>query len=208
MPACAAAPLFVRSVPRRNHQKVSLSSPYVHLGKVVFPRGSSYIIHLFSRQPAKMAARPTVTVYAASGEASGSLALPSVFTAPIRLDVVQQVHSELKTRPRGQLRGEKEGNLRGFLQGGSILATRSMGVRAMAAEMEGVKVERNNPGHISNKRGETRDTNKHIDRDRDRQRSTSIATTQPRRTMMHYPAHPLQKKPSQTPSPPQNLVMD
>lgn len=88
--------LFVRSVPRRNHQKVSLSSPYVHLGEVVFPRSSSYIIHLFSRQPAKMAARPTVTVYAASGEASGSLALPSVFTAPIRLDVVQQVHSESK----------------------------------------------------------------------------------------------------------------
>jgi len=43
-----------------------------------------------------MAARPTVTVYAGSGEASGSLALPAVFTAPIRLDVVQQVHSECR----------------------------------------------------------------------------------------------------------------
>ena len=42
-----------------------------------------------------MAARPTLTVWSASGESSGSLALPAVFTAPIRLDVVQQVHSEL-----------------------------------------------------------------------------------------------------------------
>lgn len=41
-----------------------------------------------------MAARPTVTVWSAKGESSGSVALPSVFTAPIRLDVVQQVHSE------------------------------------------------------------------------------------------------------------------
>jgi hypothetical protein len=42
----------------------------------------------------KMAARPTVSVYTDAGEASGSVALPKVFTAPIRLDVVQQVHSE------------------------------------------------------------------------------------------------------------------
>lgn len=41
-----------------------------------------------------MAARPTVTVWSAKGESSGSVALPAVFTAPIRLDVVQQVHSE------------------------------------------------------------------------------------------------------------------
>ena len=41
-----------------------------------------------------MAARPTVTIWSAEGESSGSLPLPSVFTAPIRLDVVQQVHSE------------------------------------------------------------------------------------------------------------------
>lgn len=47
-----------------------------------------------------MAARPTVTVYAASGEASGSLALPSVFTAPIRLDVVQQVHKSMNKNKR------------------------------------------------------------------------------------------------------------
>jgi hypothetical protein len=42
-----------------------------------------------------MAARPTVSVFSAQGESSGSLPLPAVFTAPIRLDVVQQVHSEL-----------------------------------------------------------------------------------------------------------------
>jgi hypothetical protein len=41
-----------------------------------------------------MAARPTVSVFSAQGESSGSLPLPAVFTAPIRLDVVQQVHSE------------------------------------------------------------------------------------------------------------------
>lgn len=41
-----------------------------------------------------MAARPTITVWSAEGESSGSLPLPQVFTAPIRLDVVQQVHSE------------------------------------------------------------------------------------------------------------------
>jgi hypothetical protein len=41
-----------------------------------------------------MAARPTVSVYTDAGEASGSVALPKVFTAPIRMDVVQQVHSE------------------------------------------------------------------------------------------------------------------
>jgi len=42
-----------------------------------------------------MAARPTVSVFSAKGESSSSLPLPAVFTAPIRLDVVQQVHSEL-----------------------------------------------------------------------------------------------------------------
>jgi hypothetical protein len=51
---------------------------------------------LSNRQPflIKMAARPTVSVFSAQGESSGSLPLPAVFTAPIRLDVVQQVHSE------------------------------------------------------------------------------------------------------------------
>lgn len=41
-----------------------------------------------------MAARPTVSIFSAAGESSGSVALPAVFTAPIRIDVVQQVHSE------------------------------------------------------------------------------------------------------------------
>ena len=45
------------------------------------------------RRVDNMAARPTVTVWSATGESSGSLPLPTVFTAPIRLDVVQQVHS-------------------------------------------------------------------------------------------------------------------
>ena len=66
-----------------------------------------------SRHPAKMAARPTVTVYAASGEASGSLALPSVFTAPIRLDVVQQVHSECRSAGIGRGKRGDRGGFRG-----------------------------------------------------------------------------------------------
>lgn len=49
-----------------------------------------------------MAARPTVTVWSAQGESSGSLPLPAVFTAPIRLDVVQQVHSEFGSYKRGE----------------------------------------------------------------------------------------------------------
>ncbi|KAK4686850.1 large subunit ribosomal protein L4e, partial [Tremellales sp. Uapishka_1] len=47
-----------------------------------------------------MAARPTVSVFSAAGEASGSLALPAVFTAPIRLDVVQQVHKSMAKNKR------------------------------------------------------------------------------------------------------------
>ena len=39
------------------------------------------------------AARPMVTVQTIEGEASSAqLSLPAVFTAPIRLDIVQQVH--------------------------------------------------------------------------------------------------------------------
>lgn len=56
------------------------------LSTLVHPQ-TTYII-------SKMAARPTVSVFSAQGESSGSLPLPAVFTAPIRLDVVQQVHSE------------------------------------------------------------------------------------------------------------------
>ncbi|KAI5453412.1 60S ribosomal protein L4B [Naganishia albida] len=47
-----------------------------------------------------MAARPTVSVYTDAGEASGSVALPKVFTAPIRLDVVQQVHKSMAKNRR------------------------------------------------------------------------------------------------------------
>ena len=53
---------------------------------------------VFSYHPLyrRMAARPTITVWSDKGESSGSLPLPAVFTAPIRLDVVQQVHSKLQ----------------------------------------------------------------------------------------------------------------
>lgn len=146
-PVFAAPPcLYVRS--QEETTKRSVYQVYTYISERSFLlRGSSYIIHLFSRQPAKMAARPTVTVYAASGEASGSLALPSVFTAPIRLDVVQQVHSELKICTRGQLRGER-GTREGLLQGGSTLAMESVEMRTMAAEMEGIKVGRENQGGV------------------------------------------------------------
>lgn len=46
--------------------------------------------------PEKMAARPTVSVFSAAGESSGSVPLPAVFSAPIRIDVVQAVHSECR----------------------------------------------------------------------------------------------------------------
>jgi len=47
-----------------------------------------------------MAARPTLTVWSAQGESSGSVPLPAVFTAPIRLDVVQQVHKSMAKNRR------------------------------------------------------------------------------------------------------------
>ncbi|KAG8941693.1 hypothetical protein FRC03_004177, partial [Tulasnella sp. 419] len=47
-----------------------------------------------------MASRPTVSVHSASGEASSSLTLPAVLTAPIRLDVVQQVHKSIAKNKR------------------------------------------------------------------------------------------------------------
>ncbi|KAG9128595.1 hypothetical protein FRC07_000028 [Ceratobasidium sp. 392] len=47
-----------------------------------------------------MASRPTVSIRSAAGEASGSLTLPAVLTAPIRLDVVQQVHKSIAKNKR------------------------------------------------------------------------------------------------------------
>ncbi|KAJ7111948.1 60S ribosomal protein L4 [Mycena epipterygia] len=47
-----------------------------------------------------MASRPTVNVHSASGEASTSLPLPAVLTAPIRLDVVSQVHKSIAKNKR------------------------------------------------------------------------------------------------------------
>ncbi|KAK0446121.1 ribosomal protein L4 domain-containing protein [Armillaria borealis] len=47
-----------------------------------------------------MASRPTVNVRSPSGEASTSLPLPAVLTAPIRLDVVAQVHKSIAKNKR------------------------------------------------------------------------------------------------------------
>ncbi|KAI6042481.1 ribosomal protein L4 domain-containing protein [Pisolithus marmoratus] len=58
-----------------------------------------------------MASRPTVSVHAVSGEASSSLPLPAVLTAPIRLDVVAQVHKSLaKNRRQAYAVSEKAGH--------------------------------------------------------------------------------------------------
>ncbi|KAJ2932503.1 hypothetical protein H1R20_g4583, partial [Candolleomyces eurysporus] len=47
-----------------------------------------------------MASRPTVSIRSTAGEASSSLPLPAVLTAPIRLDVVQQVHKSIAKNKR------------------------------------------------------------------------------------------------------------
>ncbi|KAG5650409.1 hypothetical protein H0H81_012346 [Sphagnurus paluster] len=47
-----------------------------------------------------MASRPTVNVRSSSGEPSTSLPLPAVLTAPIRLDVVAQVHKSIAKNKR------------------------------------------------------------------------------------------------------------
>ncbi|KIY43866.1 hypothetical protein FISHEDRAFT_52692 [Fistulina hepatica ATCC 64428] len=58
-----------------------------------------------------MAARPTVSVLSASGEASTSLPLPAVLTAPIRLDVVAQVHKSIaKNKRQAYAVSEKAGH--------------------------------------------------------------------------------------------------
>jgi large subunit ribosomal protein L4e len=58
-----------------------------------------------------MAARPTVNVRTTSGEASTSLPLPAVLTAPIRLDVVQQVHKSIaKNKRQAYAVSEKAGH--------------------------------------------------------------------------------------------------
>lgn len=50
-----------------------------------------------------MAARPEVSVFSAAGQASGKLALPQVFLAPIRPDVVRTVHRDMaKNRRQAQ----------------------------------------------------------------------------------------------------------
>ncbi|QRV84711.1 ribosomal protein S12/S23 [Ceratobasidium sp. AG-Ba] len=66
-----------------------------------------------------MASRPTVSIRSASGEASGSLTLPAVLTAPIRLDVVQQVHKSIaktsvKPTPSLRMRPPNFGRVLGY----------------------------------------------------------------------------------------------
>ncbi len=69
-----------------------------------------------------MAARPTITVWDAKGESAGSLPLPAVFTAPIRLDVVQQVHSESLSAFEGVMKtvGEPAGLLQRSYRVGAV----------------------------------------------------------------------------------------
>ncbi|PFH48371.1 hypothetical protein AMATHDRAFT_5865 [Amanita thiersii Skay4041] len=58
-----------------------------------------------------MASRPTVNVRSTTGEASTSLPLPAVLTAPIRLDVVAQVHKSIaKNRRQAYAVSEKAGH--------------------------------------------------------------------------------------------------
>jgi len=58
-----------------------------------------------------MASRPTVNVYSTAGEATSSLPLPAVLTAPIRLDVVSQVHKSIaKNRRQAYAVSEKAGH--------------------------------------------------------------------------------------------------
>ncbi|CAG7852578.1 60S ribosomal protein L4-A AltName: Full=L2 [Serendipita indica DSM 11827] len=58
-----------------------------------------------------MASRPSVCVHSKTGEGSGSLVLPAVLTAPIRLDVVQQVHTSMaKNRRQAYAVSEKAGH--------------------------------------------------------------------------------------------------
>jgi large subunit ribosomal protein L4e len=63
------------------------------------------MLWLFVREPRfpqeKMHARPTVNVQSYSGESSSSsVKLPAVFSAPIRIDVVQQVHKSIAKNKR------------------------------------------------------------------------------------------------------------
>jgi len=58
-----------------------------------------------------MASRPTVNVRSVSGESSTSLPLPAVLTAPIRIDVVSQVHKSMaKNKRQAYAVSEKAGH--------------------------------------------------------------------------------------------------
>jgi large subunit ribosomal protein L4e len=53
-----------------------------------------------SRPSVKMAARPLVNVQSVAGEAAGQVQLPAVFSAPLRADIVQTVHTHLNKNHR------------------------------------------------------------------------------------------------------------
>lgn len=53
------------------------------------------VLHYGLPQDVRMAARPTVNVRGVDGNIKGPVPLPAVFTAPIRPDVVLQIHSTL-----------------------------------------------------------------------------------------------------------------
>ena len=54
----------------------------------------------FPLETIKMSARPTVTVFNAKGVKESSAKLPSVFSAPIRTDIVQFVHTNVAKNKR------------------------------------------------------------------------------------------------------------
>ena len=47
-----------------------------------------------------MSIRPTVTVFSVKGQAESTAKLPAVFTAPIRTDIVQSVHTRVAKNKR------------------------------------------------------------------------------------------------------------
>ncbi len=56
--------------------------------------------HPLNFPPFTMSARPTVTVFSAKGQSEGTVKLPAVFTAPIRSDIVQFVHTNVAKNKR------------------------------------------------------------------------------------------------------------
>lgn len=61
----------------------------------------SFFIKLFNLFYFKAASRPLVTVYDEKGQSTGkSVVLPAVFRAPIRTDIVNFVHDQMRRNKR------------------------------------------------------------------------------------------------------------